>query len=149
MPTSRIYPPRPVLVSSHTHCQLTTFNQELRPLAKLEGSSYDIPTPVFLPGEPQGQRSLLGCPLWGRTESDTTEATQQQQQQQLLHKAELQLHNKEAEWLNNLEAASRYSLSQLSSIRHGRSDQIRSVAQSCPTLCDPMNRSTPDMVNHI
>ena len=26
--------------------------------------------------------SLLGCRLWGRTESDTTEATQQQQQQQ-------------------------------------------------------------------
>ena len=24
-----------------------------------------------------------------------------------------------------------------------RSDQIRSVAQSCPTLCDPMNRSMP------
>ena len=23
------------------------------------------------------------------------------------------------------------------------SDQIRSVAQSCPTHCDPMNRSTP------
>ena len=33
------------------------------------------PTPVFLPGEPQGQRSLLGCRLWGRTESDMTEAT--------------------------------------------------------------------------
>ena len=41
------------------------------------------PTPVFLPGESQGQRSLVGCHLWGRTESDTTEATQQQQQQQL------------------------------------------------------------------
>ena len=27
----------------------------------------------------QGQRSLVGCRLWGRTESDTTEATQQQQ----------------------------------------------------------------------
>ena len=39
------------------------------------------PTPVFLPGESQGQRSLVGCRLWGRTESDTTEATQQQQQQ--------------------------------------------------------------------
>ena len=26
-----------------------------------------------------------------------------------------------------------------------RSDQIRSVAQSCPTLCDPMNRSTPGL----
>ena len=39
------------------------------------------PTPVFLPGEPQGQGSLVGCRLWGHTESDTTEATQQQQQQ--------------------------------------------------------------------
>ena len=31
------------------------------------------PTPVFLPGESQGQRSLVGCCLWGHTESDTTE----------------------------------------------------------------------------
>ena len=29
--------------------------------------------------------SLVGCRLWGRTESDTTEATQQQQQQQQQH----------------------------------------------------------------
>jgi len=34
---------------------------------------------VFLPGESQGQGILVGCRLWGRTESDTTEATQQQQ----------------------------------------------------------------------
>ena len=33
------------------------------------------PTPVFLPGESQGRRSLVSCRLWGRTESDTTEAT--------------------------------------------------------------------------
>ena len=33
------------------------------------------PTPVFLPGESQGRRSLVGCHLWGRTELDTTEAT--------------------------------------------------------------------------
>ena len=33
------------------------------------------PTPVFLPGESQGWRSLVGCSLWGRTESDTTEVT--------------------------------------------------------------------------
>ena len=33
------------------------------------------PTPVFLPGESQGQGSLVGCHLWGHTESDTTEAT--------------------------------------------------------------------------
>ena len=33
------------------------------------------PTWVFLPGESQGRGSLVGCRLWGRTESDTTEAT--------------------------------------------------------------------------
>ena len=38
------------------------------------------PTPVFLPGESQGQGSLVGCRLWGHTESDTTEVTWQQQQ---------------------------------------------------------------------
>ena len=31
------------------------------------------PTPVFLPGESQGRGSLVGCHLWGCTESDTTE----------------------------------------------------------------------------
>ena len=33
------------------------------------------PTPVFLLGESQGWRSLVGCHLWGHTELDTTEAT--------------------------------------------------------------------------
>ena len=37
------------------------------------------PTPVFLPGESQRRGSLVGCRLWGRTGSDTTEATSQQQ----------------------------------------------------------------------
>ena len=32
------------------------------------------PTPVFLPGESQGQGSLVGCRLGGHTESDTAEA---------------------------------------------------------------------------
>ena len=32
------------------------------------------PTPAFLPGEFQGRGSLVGCRLWGRTESDTNEA---------------------------------------------------------------------------
>ena len=31
------------------------------------------PTPVFLPGESQWWQSLVGCRLWGRRESDTTE----------------------------------------------------------------------------
>ena len=33
------------------------------------------PTPVFLPGESQGQGSLVGCHLRGHTESDMTEVT--------------------------------------------------------------------------
>ena len=33
------------------------------------------PTPVFSPGESQGRQSLVDCCQWGRTESDTTEAT--------------------------------------------------------------------------
>ena len=34
-----------------------------------------LPTPVFLPGESHGQRSLSGYSPRGRQESDTTEAT--------------------------------------------------------------------------
>ena len=30
---------------------------------------------MFLPRESQGRGSLVGCHLWGRTESDTTEVT--------------------------------------------------------------------------
>ena len=33
------------------------------------------PSPVFLPGESNGQRSLMGYSPWGHKESDTTEAT--------------------------------------------------------------------------
>ena len=33
------------------------------------------PAPVSLPRESHGQRSLVGCCPWGRTELDTTEAT--------------------------------------------------------------------------
>ena len=33
------------------------------------------PTPVFSPGKSQGRGSLVGCRLWGRTESDTSEVT--------------------------------------------------------------------------
>ena len=35
------------------------------------------PTPVFLPRESHGQRSLVGYSPWGRKESDVTEATLQ------------------------------------------------------------------------
>jgi len=43
-------------------------------LGKLHWRRAWLPTPVFLPGESQGQGSLVGCRLWGCTESDMTEA---------------------------------------------------------------------------
>ena len=45
---------------------------EFRPRASLWRRQWH-PTPVFLPGESQGQGSLVGCSPWGRKESDTTE----------------------------------------------------------------------------
>ena len=36
------------------------------------------PTTIFLLGESQGWSNLVGCRLWGCTESDTMEVTQQQ-----------------------------------------------------------------------
>ena len=44
------------------------------------------PTPVFLPGESHGQRSLVGYSLWGYEESDTTEqVTHTHRQERLKH----------------------------------------------------------------
>ena len=37
---------------------------------------------------------------------------------------------------------------QIQGAPHDSIDQIRSVAQSCPTLCDPMNCSTPGLPVH-
>ena len=47
-----------------TSCSLFTFKRWRRKWQH---------TPVFLPGESQGWGSLVGCHLWGCTESDTTE----------------------------------------------------------------------------
>ena len=69
------------------------------------------PTPLFLPGESHGLRSLVGCNPQDCQESDTTE------------------------WLY-------FSLYIISSV------QFSSVSQSCPTLCDPMNCSTPSLSVH-
>ena len=44
-------------------------------LGRSPGAGQWQPTPVLLPGESHGQRSLLGYSPWGRKESDTTEVT--------------------------------------------------------------------------
>ena len=41
-----------------------------------------------------------------------------------------------------------YSSTLTSIYDYWKNHQIRSVAQSCPTLCDPMNRSTPGLPVH-
>ena len=61
--------PSPVSLESskglHTASDLSTLYVWRRPWH---------PTPVLLPGKSHGRRSLVGCRLWGRTESDTTAA---------------------------------------------------------------------------
>ena len=51
------------------HCPLEI---QCKPQWDLKFSSIH-PTPVLLPGESHGQRSLVGCSPWGRWEPDTTE----------------------------------------------------------------------------
>ena len=46
------------------------------PWVKISRRRKRLPTPVFLPGESHGQRSLAGYSPWGHKESDTTEATE-------------------------------------------------------------------------
>ena len=87
------------------------------------------PTPVFLPGESQGRQSLVGCSLWGPTESDTTEATQQQQSNQTERGKE---NSSKGTYLTN---------STLWKV-------CVEVAQSCPTSCDPIDCSLPGSSVH-
>ena len=42
-------------------------------VGRIPGRGQWLPTPVFLPGELHGQRSLAGYSLWSHRESDTTE----------------------------------------------------------------------------
>ena len=58
------------IAKSRTRLSDFTFTFHFRALEKEMA-----PTPVFLPGESQRWGSLVGCHLWGRTESDTTEVT--------------------------------------------------------------------------
>ena len=50
------------------------------------------PTPILLPGESHGQRSLAGCSPWGQKESDTIEATQQARRRYRLQENEHAFH---------------------------------------------------------
>ena len=53
-----------------TQCRRPSFDPWIR---KIFWRRECQPTPVFLPGESRGQRSLMGCSPWRHKESDTTE----------------------------------------------------------------------------
>ena len=54
------------------HCSKWSFSEAtiLRLIMKMRGKWQ--PTPVFLPGEFHGERSMASYSPWGRKESDTT-----------------------------------------------------------------------------
>ena len=77
--TSMTFASYSVSVCSCTHAQVTLVIKNL-PVNARDTSSIPWrrtwhPTPVFLPGESHGQRSLAGYSPQGCTETDITEAT--------------------------------------------------------------------------
>ena len=84
------------------------------------------PTPVFLPGESHGRRSLVGYSPRGRKESDTTER---------LHFTSLHLFT--------------YFENSNSSINNRYTVPVCAKSlQSCTALCDPMDCSPPGFSVH-
>ena len=93
------------------------------------------PTTVFLPGEFHNQKSMAGYNLWNCKESDMTEGPTPDSQY---------AHASADNPFINLYTMTCYKYV----IFSFWNSQIRSVAQSCLTLCDSMNRSTPGLPVH-
>ena len=87
------------------------------------------PTPVFLPGKSHGHRSLVDYSPWGHKESDTTEVTENTH---IYVRVCIYIYICITELIYYI-----YIIYQFSS-----------VSQSCPTLCDPMDCSTPSFPVH-
>ena len=127
-------------------------------------------TPVFLPGESHGQKSLAAFSPWDCNELDMTEwltyitslwISLGCKKGKLLYLKKKKEHTPICQSFSlmfNLSNAhgwstrNKFSAAMQCGIQHYLlcigSDQIRSVAQSCLTLCDPMNRSTPGLPVH-
>ena len=100
-------------------------------------------------GDGEGQGSLACFCSWGNKESDVTETEQQQQQQILLWLKKNEYYKNELciVW-GNIVPISNDVYTILWWINMSYEYQFSSVAQSCPTLCDPMNRSTSGLPVH-
>ena len=87
--SSAILAPPPTPVYFHIPVEITSAKINIMPSLNLPAMQIGFdpwvgkipwrrkwqPTPVFLPGESHGQRSLVGYSPWGPRESDTTEVT--------------------------------------------------------------------------
>ena len=90
------------------------------------------PTPVFLPGKSHGQRNLAGCSPWGCKESDTTEGRSMHTGAWLPRPGQ-----DEGQLVTRTPESPSFTSLFPQCIKESESE----VAQSCPTLCDPMDCS--------
>ena len=119
-------------------------------------------TPVFLPGESHGQRSLAGYSLCGRKASDTTKrltlglprwhsgkesACNAGDPRDTGSTPGIRKFPWSRKWQPTPVFLSEKSYGQRSLVGYSP-DQIRSVVQSCPTLCELINCSPPGSSVH-
>ena len=120
------------------------------------------PTPVFLPGESQGWGSL-GAAIYGVPQSQTrlkrlSSKSSSRINSLIVLALVVSAPNPKAQGLisGQEQRFHKWFVMALSEIKTNiqkqetkddprQSDQIRSIAQLCPTLCDPMIRSTPGL----
>ena len=96
------------------------------------------PTPIFWPGESQGQRSLAGYSSCGSEESDKVEHTHTNREINILF----------SHLANYWKRSGHFQYWTILKRVKGCSVQFSSFTQSCPTVSDPMNRSTPGLPVH-
>ena len=97
-------------------------------------------TPVFLPGESHGQKSLVGYSPWGCKRGGHNLTTKQQQQ--IVRYKPLKylcLNNLMVAWTQVIERKNLYSILAAAAAKS---------LQSCLTLCDPMDCSLPGSSIH-
>ena len=108
---------------------------------------------MFLPVESHGQRSLVGCSPWGHKELDTTEhhsLTPSYFENTVL----ISVHSSYRNYFFLMPQVGCvvFPFGRISCKFHNFfsycSVQFSSVAQSCPTLCNPMNCSAPGLTVH-
>ena len=135
------------------------------------------PTPVILPGKSHGWRSLEGCSPWGHWGSDTTEQLHfhfslscigEGNGNPLQYSCLKNPRDGGAWWADDYGVTQSWTRLKWLSISSSSccirvltcillftshkdlliSVQFSSVTQSCPTLCNPMNHSTPGLPVH-